>query len=225
MSKLQLQNISKAIPFRNVKILSGITYTFSPGNIYALIGESGVGKSTLLRILAGLDSRYEGSVVYGQTNIPKDDEVSRAAFRRGCLGIQFQNFALCENLSALDNIALPIILEDGNLSHGYALAKNLLKLLRFTSDENVCVKNLSGGERQRVAIARALIKKSPVLIFDEPTGNLDLENEKSVLSLISYATKELNSCAIIATHSTYLVNHADYVLKLSHTAEGAVLDE
>lgn len=223
MSKLQIQNISKAIPARNAKILANITYTFFPKHVYALIGESGIGKSTLLRIVAGLDSCYEGTVIYGQTNILKDDEVSRATFRRECLGIQFQNFALCENLSALDNIVLPIVLEDGDLSHGYARAQKLLNLLRFKSDENVCIKHLSGGERQRVAIARALVKNSPLLIFDEPTGNLDQENEKSVMSIISYVVKELNSCAIIATHSAYLISHADCVLTLSHTNEGAVL--
>lgn len=223
MSILQLQNISKDFPSRRERILSNITYTFYPKNVYALIGESGVGKSTLLRILSGIDCHYDGSVIYGQAPLSKDDEISRALFRKKYTGIQFQNFALCENLSALDNIILPIVLESGDLSYGYLRAKKLLKILRFKSDERACVKNLSGGERQRVAIARALIKNSPILIFDEPTGNLDHENEKSVMSLISNMAKELDCCAIIATHSSYMIDHADCVLKLNHTNEGAVL--
>lgn len=223
MSKILLQNISKAIPAQNKKILSDINYTFSPQNVYALIGESGIGKSTLLHILAGIDGHYEGSVFYGQTCISKDDEASRALFRRKYVGIQFQNFALCENLSALDNIALPIVIQSRDLSYGYARAKELLEILRFNSNEHISVKNLSGGERQRVAIARALVKNSPILILDEPTGNLDQENEKNVMYLLSYMARQVNCCVIIATHSTYLINHADHVLTLSHTNEGSVI--
>lgn len=206
---LELQNINYSYQ-SGIPILSNLDATFSPGLVYAVVGCSGCGKSTLLSIMGGLDMPCSGRVLYNGKPLIKKD---LPEYRKKDVAFIFQSYNLIDYLTVEENLelvsplsALPV-LEKVGLNSEIA-KRNVLKL--------------SGGQQQRVAIARALISDSPLLLADEPTGNLDDENACAIFDLlIQYAHGPLQGCVIAVTHSPVLAKKADVVLRL----EGGVLRE
>jgi putative ABC transport system ATP-binding protein len=188
------------------------------GDVVSLTGPSGAGKSTLLFLLAGLERVTRGRVLWGETDLAAMDEGSRDRWRRRSLALVFQDFQLIPELSALENVLLPLTFEGWSIpSAARERALGLLERLgvaRFSSR----AASLSRGEMQRVAVARALLKKPEILLADEPTASLDSANEEAVSTLLVEAAREEGATTIIATHHRSVRDRADRVIELSHGA-------
>jgi len=202
MSIFKLKNVSYLYDNSKSKVLSGITYNFEVGKFYAIIGKSGAGKSTLLSLLAGLDSPSSGEILFNNTNIEK---IGYSEHRCKDISLVFQNYNLIDYLTPLENLKL--------------VSKNASKdiLLKLGLEEehvNRNVMKLSGGQQQRVAIARALVSEAPIILADEPTGNLDENTAQEIIDILKKVAVENNKCVIVVTHSNQLANAADVVLEL-----------
>lgn len=202
MSIFKLKNVSYLYDNSKSKVLSGITYNFEVGKFYAIIGKSGAGKSTLLSLLAGLDSPSSGEILFNNTNIEK---IGYSEYRRKDISLVFQNYNLIDYLTPLENLKL--------------VSKNASKdiLLKLGLEEehvNRNVMKLSGGQQQRVAIARALVSEAPIILADEPTGNLDESTAEEIIEILKKVAVENNKCVIVVTHSNQLASAADVVLEL-----------
>lgn len=211
---LAVSGLAKSLPGGR-RLFAGLDLRVGAGELVALIGESGVGKSTLLNILAGLDEADEGEVrVAGVALGPLRDE-ARTALRRERIGFVFQAFHILPYLTLGQNVALPcaLISPDGPSSQARAIA--MLDRVGLSGRASDYARDLSGGELQRVAIARALAHRPALILADEPTGNLDPATAGRVLSLLAEAVRDEGAAAIMVTHSPATAAIADRVLRLT----------
>lgn len=213
---IKLNNISKIYTLKSEKItaLDGITYEFECGKFYAIMGHSGSGKSTLINILGLIDKMSSGEYLLNGSNVSKLNDIELANERMKNIGFVFQSFYLEENLTALENVCLPMIINKNiKASDRKNRANSLLEELGLKDRINHKPKELSGGEQQRVCIARALANDPNILLCDEPTGNLDENNEKIVFELLR---KQANNgkCVIVVSHSNEVKNYADKVINI-----------
>lgn len=196
------------------KVLQGVNAAFEAGKVYAIAGKSGSGKSTLLSLLAGLDVCSSGEILYNGADIKTLD---RDGYRAKKVGVIFQSFNLLLNLTACENIILSMeisgIKERDKKTFAYKLLEEV-GIDKVTADRKIL--KLSGGEQQRVCIARALSHNPDVILADEPTGNLDGENEKAVLDILQALARQDNRCVIIVTHDQTVMDCADEVLRLAN---------
>lgn len=197
-------------------ILDDVSHTFPAGRISALLGRSGTGKSTLLNLVAGLDTPDRGAICVGDVNLTALDERARTLFRREQVGFVFQFFNLIPTLSVLENVTLPLELQGVPLRHARARARDLLAQVGLAGREHAFPDTLSGGEQQRVAIARALVHEPRLVLADEPTGNLDLETGEQVLDMLEALVRERGVTMLMATHSRAAVRRADTVWRILH---------
>ena len=215
---LRLENCSKNYKKKNnvITILSDVTLNFEKGKFYAIMGKSGAGKSTLIQILGLLDNINNGKMEIDGVDVTKLSESEKNSIRNKKIGFVFQAFYLSPNLNTISNVLLPTYINK-NLNEVEALKKAnfLLKKLDIYDRASHYPSELSGGEQQRVAIARALINDTDILLADEPTGNLDDENEKIVLSLLKNMS-ENGKCVIVVSHNKEIKKYADIVLKLEN---------
>src|ERR1051325_59178 len=197
-----------------ITALSGITLEIPRGAFTAVMGPSASGKSTLLHLIGGLDRPTSGELLVDQRLIGQmaDDEVT--LFRRTRVGFIFQFFNLLPTLTALENVTLPFILDGRPKSEADQEAKALLEKVGLGARANHLPEELSGGEIQRVAIARALAFAPPVLLADEPTGNLDTQTGRSILCLLRTINEEHNSTIVMVTHSDEAARAADRTIHL-----------
>ena len=209
MSILEVKNLQYS--YENKKnILRGITVKMEQGKMYAILGPSGCGKTTLLSLLGGLDSPAHGQILYQGEDIAK---TGLAEHRRNHVAFIFQNYNLIDYLTPIENVALT----------ARQPPLPVLEQLGLTAEEaKRNVMKLSGGQQQRVAIARALASDTPVILADEPTGNLDEDTAGEITGILKESAHELNKCVVVVTHSNELVAQADVVLNLKrgslHTA-------
>ena len=183
---------------RRVEILKGIDLSIPSGQFVAIVGASGSGKSTLLGLLAGLDTPSEGEIILDGTPIHNLDEEALSAVRGQKLGFVFQSYQLIPTLTALENVLLPFELNlPGN---GIPQARKLLDQVGLSDRMDHYPVQLSGGEQQRVALARAFIVKPPIVMADEPTGNLDSVNGEKVLELLLTRNSEAGTTLVLVTH-------------------------
>ena len=175
---------------------------FELGKFYAIIGKSGAGKSTLLSLLAGLDKPNSGRILFENEDI---SEKGYSNHRKNNISLVFQNYNLIDYLSPLENI---------RLVNSKAPEEILLDLGLDKSQIKRNVMKLSGGQQQRVAIARALVSEAPIILADEPTGNLDSATADEIIGILKKLAKERNKCVIVVTHSKEVANAADIVLEL-----------
>ncbi|ABI59761.1 MULTISPECIES: ABC transporter ATP-binding protein [Nitrosomonas] len=204
---LELSDISKS--YLDRQVLSGLSYSLAAGEYVAIMGDSGVGKSTLLNLIAGLDSPDGGEIKIDGKNLPVDDEAA-TILRRKYLGFIFQAFHVLPHLTLQQNVSLPLLLNHLPLDH----ALTMLAAVGLQGREQDFPHQLSGGELQRVAIARALVHRPRLILADEPTGNLDQDTSREILQLIRSEIKANQASAIIVTHSRLAAETADRILIL-----------
>ena len=197
-----------------LRVLDGVALTVEPGDYVALAGPSGVGKSTLLSIIGGLEAPQRGSVVVDGHELAGLDEDGLAAFRRTTVGFVFQHFGLLETLSALENVELAGALERISRAERRRRARELLAGVGLDDRADHRPAQLSGGERQRVAIARALMNRPRLLLADEPTGNLDEASAGAVVDLIEQVRTDTGTTVIVVTHNAAVARRVERRLDL-----------
>lgn len=205
-----VENLTKTIvngPHR-VEILRGVQFTVPKGQFVVLMGASGSGKSTLLGLLAGLDAVSGGAIYLDGVNITQLDEDALALLRSRKVGFVFQSFNLIGTLTAEENVLLPFELS-GAKGDGRARARALLDNVGLRERKHHYPVQLSGGEQQRVALARAFMTKPPILLADEPTGNLDSANGRHVLELLIRLNRKEGATLVMVTHDPELAAYAD----------------
>ena len=199
---------------RKAKALENISLQVGRGELVAIVGPSGSGKSTLLNLIGGLDRPTSGSIAIEGQNLADlpDDDLTRV--RRDKIGFIFQFFNLLPTLNCLENVALPLHLRRWTRPKIQERAKELLHMVQLDHRMDHLPDELSGGERQRVAIARALSVFPPILLADEPTGNLDTTTGAEILKLVHELHQRLNSTVLIVTHDAGVADQCQRVLKL-----------
>jgi putative ABC transport system ATP-binding protein len=220
---LEVRRVSKTIenPSNRVEILRDISFMVPHGQFLAIMGASGSGKSTLLGLLAGLDNVSSGSIVVDGVDITNLREDELAQLRGRKIGFVFQSYQLVPTLTAEENILLPAELSGLN-GNPRQRAKELLERVGLIQRGNHYPVQLSGGEQQRVALARAFITRAPILMADEPTGNLDSANGQHVLDLLLQLNREENTTLVLVTHDRRLAEYADRIVTLR---DGCVLSD
>lgn len=215
-SILLTDNIYKnyLIDSRSIEVLKGIDLEISEGEIVAVMGPSGVGKSTLLHILGALDRPTSGSVIIGGTDIFKYDDAELAQFRNRTVGFVFQFHHLLPEFSALENVLLPGMISNSSKREIRERAIELLTDVGLAERLDHRPNELSGGEQQRVAVARALMNSPRLLLADEPSGNLDRQSAESLHQLFWDVNKKMNQTLVIVTHNIELANMADRIIEL-----------
>lgn len=214
MKILEVTNLSKTYGTgeTQVKALDNVSFSVEQGEFVAIIGPSGSGKSTLLHILGGVDVPTSGSVVINGVDISNLDETALAIFRRRQIGLIYQFYNLIPILTVKENLTLPLLLDGRKPDE--RIVDNLLKTLGLTQRVNHLPNQLSGGQQQRVSIGRALINNPALMLADEPTGNLDSENSREIVSLLRKFNKENNQTVIIITHDERIAMSADRVISV-----------
>ncbi len=209
---LQVRNLTKR--YLNTPVFAGVSLGVAPGEFVAIVGESGVGKSTLLNCMAGLDSWDEGSVQLNGQDLGALSDDARALLRRRHVGFVFQAFHVLPHLDVAQNVALPLLLLN---QPDDARVKAMLDAVGLGELGGRLPQQLSGGQLQRVAIARALVHRPSLLLADEPTGNLDPTTAALVMDALIAQTREEGASLVLVTHSETAAARADRVLHLSAT--------
>lgn len=201
MSVLEMKDISYSYE-KSRKILTAVNAVFETGKMYAILGPSGSGKTTLLSLLGGLDTPQKGEILFDGEDI---SEHGLEYHRRNHVSLIFQNYNLIDYMTPVENVRLT----------AKQNAVSMLKSLGLTEDEaKRNVLKLSGGQQQRVAIARTLASDAPIILADEPTGNLDEGTAAEITGILKESAYELNRCVVVVTHSNELAKQADVIFKL-----------
>lgn len=192
--------------------LNNITLSIQEGEFVAIIGFSGSGKTTLLNMIGGLDKPSDGEVIIAGKKINQFNEDERTLFRRRNIGFVFQSYNLISNLTAYENIVLPLQADGENVNEKYL--NDIVEILGIKNKLDSLPRNMSGGQQQRVAIARALITKPAIILADEPTGNLDSKASLEVINLLRGTCKKYNQTVIMITHNDNLAQLADRIVRI-----------
>ncbi len=211
---LVLHGLAKTVPGPRT-LFAGLDLAVGAGELVAVMGESGVGKSTLLNLVAGLDVADAGSVRIDGTAIEPLDEDARTRLRRARIGFVFQAFHILPHLTLVQNVALPLVLLRAAGGEARRRAAAMLDAVGLGDRAQDYPRVLSGGELQRVAIARALVHRPALILADEPTGNLDPETADRVLALFAAQVREAGAAALLVTHSEVAAGIADRTLTLT----------
>lgn len=214
MEKIRVENVSYSYQnqYQKIEAVKEVSCSFEAGNMYAITGESGSGKSTFLSLLAGLDRPESGTILVEGENLL---EMDRDAYRRKQISVVYQAFHLFPLLTALENVMYPLELQ--GISRREAKEQAALCLEEVGLEEKILnqyPKMMSGGEQQRVAIARAMAAKGKILLADEPTGNLDSENEAHIVELLKRMAHEMDYLVIVVTHNPGIALQADVCMKM-----------
>jgi lipoprotein-releasing system ATP-binding protein len=204
---------------RELTVVRDLTFSFPEHGSVAIIGRSGIGKSTLMHLLGGLDVPTKGRVYYDDKPISDLSSDERAALRAKKVGFIFQFHHLLPEFSAVENVAMPLIISGVEDSEALKVASELLERMGLKSRVTHRPSELSGGEQQRVSIARALVTKPRVVLADEPTGNLDMETANDVQRILLDLNRELRNTLIIVTHNHELAWNMDLVVEMKPGGE------
>ena len=198
----------------SITLFDNFNLQIKEGELVALVGPSGSGKSSLLHIMALLDDPSKGEIKIDKIETKNLSDVQKDKLRRDFISIIFQDNNLLTDFTSIENIMMPLIIRNEEKKTVYKKAEKILKSLKIHNRTNHFPKELSGGEQQRVAIARALIAETKLILADEPTGNLDFKTSREIFSLF-LKLKKMNKTIIFATHNRELANRADYKLFIS----------
>lgn len=213
---LELNNLKYSYAKNLPNVIDDLNLSFESGKIYAIMGKSGTGKTTLLSLLSGLAKPTDGVILFKGKDISKID---RYKYRSNFVGVVFQSFNLLPYLSAIENVMLSMDISGVKIKDKKEYAKELLKKVKLEeSDLNRGILKLSGGQQQRVAIARALAYNPEIILADEPTGNLDNETQNEIISILRMLADE-GKCVIVVTHSQDVANKADIVYELKKSSK------
>ena len=214
MKILECKNLTKEYKSGDisVKALDNVTLQFEKGEFCAVTGPSGSGKSTLLHILSSLERPTGGEIFYDGKSLLKYNDNQLSILRRRRFGFVFQSYNLVQELTGLENILLPVMLDRKKPDEGYI--NRLIEVLGIGDRVEHLPSALSGGQQQRIAVARALANKPTVLFADEPTGNLDVKSGKEVLALLKQVIRELDITLILVTHDPHIAAMADRVVTI-----------
>ena len=219
MSKnlIEIKKLKKEFKNNNsvVKVLNNVNLNIESGKLVALVGPSGSGKSTFLHLLALLDEPTKGKIFLFGNSTANISEDKKNKIIKDYISIIFQNNNLLSDFTALENVAMPLIIKNQNYKNSIEKAKKVLAKVNLSHRLNYFPSDLSGGEQQRVAIARSLAADTKIILADEPTGNLDYKTSNEVFSYF-LKLKEKNKTILIATHNRELAKKADYTLSLAN---------
>ncbi|HGE5783023.1 TPA: ABC transporter ATP-binding protein [Bacillus pseudomycoides] len=224
MGIIEVKNLEKSfiIEKKMINILKGVNLEVKQGEFLCIMGASGSGKTTLLQLLGGIDTITMGEIKIGNTEISMMNEKELALFRRRKIGFIFQQFNLIPIFNAEENVTLPLLLDNVEQQKATNQAKKLLKIVGLEGKEENLPSQLSGGQQQRVAIARAFANDPEIILADEPTGALDSENSKNIITVLRNACDDLNQTAVVVTHDPFVAAHADRVVFL---LDGLIIHE
>lgn len=213
---IRTENLTKTFVLGTEKVtaLNDVSISVEKGQICAVLGTSGSGKSTLLNMLAGLERPTSGSVFIGRHRIDKMTERELTLFRQKFTGFVFQSYNLIPSLTALENVAMPLMFKGVGKQEREARALEMLRLVGLENRKNHRPFEMSGGQQQRVGIARAFVSNPRVIFADEPTGNLDSETTKNVMKLVCGLVHENNSTMILVTHDNGVAEFADKIITI-----------
>lgn len=207
MNILKLENVTYQYEGTEKQVLKNISMQFEPGKVYAIMGKSGAGKSTVLSLISGLDIPTDGDILFEGKSLKKID---RDRYRAKNIGVIFQGYNLLINATALENIILSMNISCIREKDKMQSALQLLEKVGIDSETaNRKILKLSGGEQQRVGIARALSHNPDIVIADEPTGNLDGDTEESIMNILKKLAHSEYKCVIVVTHSKKVASYAD----------------
>lgn len=215
-SFVALRNVVKQYPMGTsaVRALDDISLTISEGEFVAVVGPSGSGKSTLLALLAAMDRPTAGAVRVGEWALHEMDTDAQSQYRRAMVGIIFQQFHLIPTMTALENVALPMVLAGRNPRERTERAQACLRAVGLMNRATHRPVELSGGEQQRVAMARALVQEPPLLLADEPTGNLDSETGAQIIHLLADLHRDGRTVVVVTHHPAEVEHVAQRVIRL-----------
>lgn len=221
---IQCRNLYKSFPSGKeiVEILKGITLEIATGEFVAIVGESGSGKSTFLNVLSGIMPADQGEMVIAGEHLEQMNENELALFRRGHLGFIFQSYNLLPQLSAVENVEMPLIFAGVPKAERRERAKAMLSKVGLGDRFEHLPSELSGGQQQRVAIARALVNNPQVILADEPTGNLDSKTSVEILQLLKQLNRDEGMTFVVVTHSHVVYEYADRLIEMK---DGILLTE
>ena len=213
---LETNNLKKSFENadRSITLFDNLNIKINQGDLVALVGPSGSGKSSLLHLLALLDEPSKGRIIINSIETKKLSNIQKDNLRREMISIIFQDNNLLTDFTAIENVMMPLIIKGVEKKKINEKANKILKEVKLFDRSNHFPNELSGGEQQRVAIARALISETNLILADEPTGNLDFKTSKEIFSLF-LKLKKLKKTIIFATHNRELANKADYKLYIS----------
>ncbi len=197
-----------------VVAVNGVSLEVRPGQFIAVVGRSGSGKTTLLNLIAGLDQATSGAVLFEGRDLSEMSEKELTEIRRHKIGFVFQSFGLLPLLSAFENVELPLRISGVRAREREQRARDALEMVGLTPRSNHRPYELSGGEQQRVAIARAVVSEPPLILADEPTGELDSNNARSIFGLFREMVHERGISVVAATHDSTLLAMADSVKEM-----------
>lgn len=203
-----------------VRALNGVDFNIEKGEFCCIVGTSGSGKSTLLNMLAGLEKPTKGEIVIAGEHIEKKSESQLVVFRQAHVGFIFQSYNLLPNMTALENVAMPLTFQGVDKKTRLKRAAAMLKMVGLAKYIKHKPGQMSGGQQQRVGIARALVVNPEIIFADEPTGNLDSNTSLEVMHLIQKIVRKRNQTLVMVTHDNYLAGFGDKVI---HIRDGKIL--
>ncbi|MFU1683225.1 ABC transporter ATP-binding protein [Phaeobacter piscinae] len=217
MPFIQFDSVSKGFTFGKDKlqIFSSLSLSIGEGEFVAVMGPSGSGKSTMLNLLSGIDAPDQGSIRIGNSKLEQMGEAKKSNWRAHNVGIVFQFYNLLPTLNVAENIELPLLLKPIGRAERRARVEKIIDLVGLSGRGKQLPSSMSGGQQQRVGIARAIVSDPPLLLCDEPTGDLDRASADEVLEVLGFLNRELKKTIVMVTHDPEAATHASRVLHLN----------
>ncbi|ATG35428.1 ABC transporter, ATP binding protein [Phaeobacter piscinae] len=217
MPFIQFDSVSKGFTFGKDKlqIFSSLNLSIGAGEFVAVMGPSGSGKSTMLNLLSGIDAPDQGSIRIGNSKLEQMGEAKKSNWRAHNVGIVFQFYNLLPTLNVAENIELPLLLKPIGRAERRARVEKIIDLVGLSGRGKQLPSSMSGGQQQRVGIARAIVSDPPLLLCDEPTGDLDRASADEVLEVLGFLNRELKKTIVMVTHDPEAATHASRVLHLN----------